>query len=244
MITIEPIALLQDNYAYLVRRGKRAVVIDPSEATTVYARVRAQELKLEAVLNTHHHWDHVGGNSDLAARFQCGVVAAEHDRARIAAFTQGVQDGQSIEIAGMQWEVLAVPGHTLGAIAWYLPEARAVFTGDTLFVLGCGRMFEGTPAQMWQSLERLASLPGETRIYCGHEYAAANARFALSLGADNGALKTRKLGTPSVPAPLEIERTTNPFLRIADPEFRRACGLSADPVEAFAELRRRKDTFS
>ncbi|MBY0372192.1 hydroxyacylglutathione hydrolase [bacterium] len=237
MVTIEPIPLLKDNYAYLVFHGKQTLVIDPSEAAGVLRRVEELGLEVAAVLNTHHHWDHVNGNESIAAKFACPVYGPVGDRDRIAGWTNPLEDGQTLTLAGTRLEVLSIPGHTSNHVALYLPDQRAVFTGDTLFLLGCGRLFEGTPEQMFHSLKRLSALPADTRVYCGHEYTLSNGAFAESLGAAPGLLERlksekekRDRGLPTVPGTIQQEIATNPFLRAPD-------------VKSFADLRRAKDIF-
>ena len=237
-VHVTPIPCLTDNYAYVLERNGRAVVIDPSEAGPVMKVLEAKGLKLEAVWNTHHHWDHVGGNRDLKKKYDCAVVGSWTDRYRVPEIDTTYEDGQTFLFAGMTVEVLAIPGHTVGAIAYYLPEVKSLFTGDTLFVMGCGRLFEGTPEQMWESLTRLMGLPKETLIYCGHEYAKSNAAFARKVFPEDASISRQVLELeaklnnlqPSVPGTIEQELLTNPFLR-------------AGNAERFAELRRLKDKF-
>ncbi len=235
-VTIIP--CLTDNYAFLIERDGRAVVVDPSEASPVIKAIEAKGLKLEAVWNTHHHWDHVGGNRELKKKYGCAIVGSWTDRYRVPEIDTTYEDGQSFQFAGLNVEVIAIPGHTIGAVAFYLPEIKSVFTGDTLFILGCGRLFEGTPEQMWQSLTRLMELPKDTLVYCGHEYAKANAAFAKAVFPDDASINRHVLALetklnnlqPSVPGTIEQELLTNPFLRSGN-------------AERFAELRRLKDGF-
>lgn len=247
----EGIPLLADNYAWLLVRGSDAAVVDPSEAGPVLELLRGRGLTLRTVLATHHHGDHVGGIEELAEAFPgLEVICSEPDRERVPKATRAVRNGDRIEVLGHPVRCLLVPGHTRGALAYHLPTADAVFTGDTLFTGGCGRLFEGTPAQMLQSLERLASLPGSPGVYCGHEYTEKNLAFALSLTPEDRAVagrlaqvrSERAAGRPTVPAPLALERRTNPFLRCHDPALQAVTGRT-DPAEVFADLRRRKDAF-
>jgi len=252
-MNIKPIPLLSDNYAWLLWRegSSECAVVDPSEPDGVRQVVEAQGLTLRTILATHHHWDHTGGIDGL---FESGmdVVASTYDReqGRVPHVTRSFGDGDTFELLGEPVRCMMVPGHTLGAVAFYLPESEAVFTGDTLFTAGCGRLFEGTPAQMHASLSRLAQLPTSTQVYCGHEYTEKNMRFALSLQPTHGGLKqrceqvaaARSKGEPTVPAPLSVELATNPFLRARAPELAAVVG-GGDPVEVFAELRRRRDGF-
>jgi len=248
-IEILPIPCLRDNYAYLVHRrsDSRCFVVDPSEAEPVRNAVDDRGLRLEAVLNTHHHWDHVGGNVELGAPV---VVAHESDAHRIPGFGRGVRHDERFTVAGIDLSVLHVPGHTSGAVA-YVGDGFA-FTGDTLFCCGCGRLFEGTAEQLNRSLnETLATIPDGFVIHSGHEYTENNLRFALGLEPENPALKSRleevsaarSRGRPCASAPMGRERSTNPFLRCADPNLRRAVGCALDESDeaVFARLRRLKD---
>ncbi len=252
---ITPLPLLQDNYAYLLRdqRTGTVAVVDPGEAEPVIFALNQRGWKLGMIINTHHHADHTGGNQQLKAAYNCQVYGPEADRYRLTTLDIGLQEGDDIAVGASRGVVLHVPGHTLGHIACWFADDGALFTGDTLFSLGCGRLFEGTAAQMWASLSRLAALPESTRIYCGHEYTAANARFALSVDPDNSALlsryadvrSARAQGQPTIPSTLASERACNPFLRAGAPSLRQELQLEqlADGA-VFAELRRRKDHFT
>lgn len=240
MVRVIPVPCLSDNYAYLVapEGARQAIVIDPSEAEPVLEALAGEGLELAAILNTHHHYDHVGGNERL--REELGpvpVYAHESDRGRVPAQTDDVAEGRTFEVAGMSFRPLHVPGHTLGAVS-YVTDG-AVFTGDTLFVAGCGRLFEGTPEQMHSSLSgKLAKLPPETRVYCGHEYTLTNLRFAATVEPANDAIReklaratsARERGEPTVPSTIAEELQTNPFLRCAD-------------AKALAAVRSAKDAF-
>jgi hydroxyacylglutathione hydrolase len=257
-----PVPCLRDNYAYLVEgeRPGEAVVVDPSEAPPVEAALAREGLRLVGVWATHHHADHVGGIADLVRAFPgVPVVAFEGDRQRIAGATSLVADGARFEAIGLGVQVLHIPGHTLGAIAYVVSAGAGtthVFTGDTLFGAGCGRLFEGTPAQMLHSLARvLGALPKDALVYCGHEYTEANLRFAAHVDPTNPAVAERRrrvaearaAGRPSVPSTLGEEWATNPFLRAHEPALRTFVGAADDPsvdeVEVFARLRRAKDAF-
>jgi hydroxyacylglutathione hydrolase len=252
-VNVEPIACLTDNFAYLVGRdgAREALVVDPSEAIPVLQALEHHGLGLAGILCTHHHYDHVGGVKELCLRFPgIPVYASDHDASRIEGVTEGMADGASFSAIGFSIECLKVPGHTLGALAYYVGDA--VFTGDTLFGAGCGRLFEGTPAQMHASLMRLAALPVETKVYFGHEYTRSNLAFARSIEPENAATQTRceRAAAPknsaTTPSLLEEERATNPFLRCSEPSVRASLGeafVHASDVEVFAEIRRRKDTF-
>jgi len=251
-VTLLP--LLTDNYAYLLRDRAtgRTAVVDPSEGEPVIRELERRGLELDFVLNTHHHWDHVGGDQTLKERYGCPVVGPAYDRHRLSVLDQGLTEGDTFFLGEQEARVLHVPGHTTGHIALWFPDGEAVFCGDTLFSLGCGRMFEGTPEQMWASLERLRALPAVTCVYCGHEYTEANARFALAVEPENIDLQAkarevrerRATGLPTIPSTIGEERLTNPFFRPQSPEIRRRLHLEeAQDVEIFAELRRLKDEF-
>jgi hydroxyacylglutathione hydrolase len=253
-LAIELVPLLKDNYAYLLHdRGSGATaIVDPSEAAPVLAVAKARGWRLTHILNTHHHWDHSGGNLKIKEATGCTIVGPKPDQDRIPGIDVALDDGDRFALGGAIAEVLFIPGHTRGHIAFWFADAQAVFCGDTLFALGCGRLFEGTPEQMWRSLDRLRQLPPETRIYCGHEYTQANARFALTIEPKNLALVTRAQrvdaaragGRATVPSTIAEERATNPFLRADEPAIAAAVGMAgADPISVFAEVRRRKDVF-
>ncbi len=247
-ITIIP--CLKDNYAYLIRSGALCAVIDPAEAAPVEAALKVTGARLTHILNTHHHWDHSGGNRELKAASGAEVIGPEADRTRIPAIDTGVDEEHGWRFGDLKVQVLEVPAHTRGAVAYVI--GGAVFTGDTLFVMGCGRLFEGSAAMMLASLTKIAALPDATAVYCGHEYTLANARFALSLEPGNAALAARlrevealrAAGKFTVPSTIALEKATNPFLRTDSAEIRRSIGMTtADDVAVFAEIRRRKDSF-
>ena len=251
---IQQIAVLRDNYVYLLRDEATGAcaAVDPSVAEPVLAALDRLGWTLTHILNTHHHHDHTGGNLELKQATGCTIVGNAHDAARIPGIDVRVADGDVIALGTAQARVLDVSGHTIGHIAYWFEEAGALFCGDTLFSLGCGRLFEGTPSQMWASLSRLRELPPEVRVYCGHEYTESNARFALQIDPDNPSLRRRAeevkrlraKGLPTVPSVLGEERAANPFLRADDARLQQAAGLAGDdPVAAFAEIRRRKDAF-
>ncbi|MFO0591961.1 MAG: hydroxyacylglutathione hydrolase [Polyangiaceae bacterium] len=246
-----PVPCLSDNYAYLVTAdGKSAVVVDPSEAEPVAAALAREGLELKAILCTHHHPDHVGGNEGLLERFgKMPVFAHESDEGRVPAQTDLVKEGVPVEVAGLSFTPFHVPGHTTGAVAYY--GHGAVFTGDTLFVAGCGRLFEGTPAMMYTSLcEKLAKLPADTKVYCGHEYTASNLKFALHAEPDNAAAKAkaervaemRGRGEFTVPSTMGEELQTNPFLRVHEAGLRERFP-GETPADVLGAVRKAKDTF-
>ncbi|MGD9600267.1 MAG: hydroxyacylglutathione hydrolase [Gammaproteobacteria bacterium] len=254
MLQIEQLPVLSDNYIYLIRdpaTGETGVV-DPAVAEPVLAALARLGWSLTYILNTHHHPDHVGGNETLIRQTGCRVVGPRADRARIPGIAIEVGDGDTFALGRAEARVFDVPGHTRGHIAYWFEASHALFCGDTLFALGCGRLFEGTPAQMWTSLGKLKALPGDTRVYCAHEYTQSNGRFALSVEPDNPLLvarmrrvdELRAAGRPTVPSTLAEECATNPFLRPESPEIQRAVGLvGAAAAEVFGATRARKDSF-
>ena len=250
------IPLLRDNYGYLLvcEKTNRAAIVDPSEAEPVLRRVEQEKVELAAILNTHHHRDHTGGNEGLLAKKPLKVYGHKNDRARVFGMSDGVDEGDAIQLGELTGKVFFIPGHTTGHVA-YLFENN-LFCGDTLFTAGCGRLFEGTPDQMQASLKKLMALPEQTKVYCGHEYTENNLRFALSVEPNNAnlvarfervqALRTRGLST--VPATMEEEKQTNPFLRWDSKEIQAsvqaaAPGTNLDPVSIFAAVRKMKDAF-
>lgn len=246
-LQVHIVPALKDNYIYLVERpGTQAcAAVDPAEAAPVERALAQRGLRLEAILLTHHHRDHVGGVAELTERHgPIPVYGPARERERIRGMTVELYPGDEVEYRGETARILALPGHTLGHIGYYFPRSGHLFAGDVLFGGGCGRVFEGTPAQMHRTLERLAELPGATRVWVGHEYTADNLRFALTVDPHNPELqrRAREVSPPTVPLVLEEEKRTNPFLRCHLPELQRSLGTS-DPVEAFAELRSRKDRF-
>lgn len=247
---IEIVPCLTDNYAYLVKSHDHCAVVDPSEAAPVKAALDRLGWRPGYILNTHHHNDHVGGNLELKKLYGAEIVGPGKDKARIPGIDTGVDEHSGWEFAGHEVRVLEVPGHTRGAITFVI-EGHA-FTGDTLFALGCGRLFEGDAAMMWQSLSKLAALPDATKIYCGHEYTENNGRFALTIEPGNAVLKARMAevkaarakGQPTIPSTIGVEKETNPFLRPESAEIRKNLGMeNAGDTAVFGEIRRRKDNF-
>lgn len=249
-IEIEIVPCLSDNYAYLVKTGEVCAVVDPSEPEPVRAALARRGWKLTHILNTHHHLDHTGGNLALKAETGAVVIGPGKDAGRIPGIDSGVEEGSDWELGGHRVQVLEVPAHTRGAITFVI-DGHA-FTGDTLFTLGCGRLFEGDAAMMWASLSKLMKLPDDTKIWCGHEYTQSNGRFALSIEPGNRALKVRMeevnalraAGKPTVPATLGLEKQTNPFLRPDSAEIRQSLSMEKeDTVAVFHEIRERKNNF-
>lgn len=251
-IEIVTIPCRADNYAYLLHNGDSGAtaLIDAPEAAPIAKGLSDRGWALSQILLTHHHYDHVEGLAPL--RSGATVIGAQADSPRLPALDQPVSGGARITLAGAQADIIDVPGHTIGHIAVHLPSAEALFTADSLMTMGCGRLFEGTPAQMWDSLLRLRALPPRTRVFTGHEYTATNIAFALSVEPENPALAARAKAVaharasdlPTTGATLAEECATNPFLRADQPDMARALGMEgAPPVEIFAHLRARRDKW-
>ena len=246
------IPCLSDNYAFLVHDAAsgQTALIDAPEAAPIAAALASRGWALTDILITHHHPDHIDGVAAL--RGAARVVGAAADAHRLPPLDLAVADGDTLTVCGEDVHVIDVPGHTLGHIAFHAPASRLLFTADSLMAMGCGRLFEGTAAQMWQSLLRLRALPGDTRVCSGHEYTASNARFARTLEDGNTRLisrceeieRARSRNLPTVPSTLADEIATNPFLRADDTTMQAALGMSGqDPAVVFAEIRSRKDRF-
>lgn len=243
---------LSDNYGVLVHDPEANVTasIDAPEATAVSAALAEKGWSLTHILNTHHHHDHTGGNLALKAETDCTIVGPKVSD--IPGLDVGVGDGDTYTFGTTDFAIIETPGHTVDHITYYSAASGVAFAGDTLFALGCGRVFEGTPPQMWQSLKKLMALPPETVIYCGHEYTQSNARFAVTVDPGNEQLKARAAdidaarsrGEATVPTTIALELATNPFLRAGDPDVQATLGMTgADEADVFAEIRRRKDNF-
>jgi hydroxyacylglutathione hydrolase len=248
------IPCLSDNYAYLLRDhdSGEVAVIDVPEAGPILKELEGRGWSATQVWLTHHHWDHIDGLPDLLAVHPAKVVGAKADTHRLPKLDLAVSEGDTVSLGALQAEVLDVSGHTIGHIALYVPKAGVAFTADSLMALGCGRLFEGTPDQMWASMQKLMALPADTVICSGHEYTASNAKFALTVDPDNAALisrsndiqAAREKGLPTVPSKLSTELETNPFLRPADHGIRATLGMQdATDAAVFTEIRKRKDSF-
>lgn len=214
---------LMDNYGFLIHSPEtgETAAIDTPEASKIIAACEDKGWTLTHIWNTHHHFDHVGGNLELAKAYDIEILGPGHDTKRIPGLTKGVSGGETFRFGGHDVQVIDTPGHTTSHIVYYVPGANAAFVGDTLFVLGCGRLFEGTPAQMYDSMAKLAALPDETKVYCAHEYTLSNAAFAVTAEPDNQDLLAytteakalREKGLPTVPSTIGREKRTNPFMR-------------------------------
>lgn len=249
---IVPVPAFEDNYIWLICEGRHAAAVDPGDAGPVLDYIDRHGLQLAAILNTHHHGDHTGGNMDLLKHAAVPVYGPRHEN--IPGLTHPVSAGDTVQLPGLltNFSVLDVPGHTAGHIAYY--GAKSLFCGDTLFACGCGKLFEGTPAQMAASLQTFAALPDETEVYCAHEYTLTNIEFAKTVEPTNAALLQRETrdrlareqqGYPTLPSTIALEKTTNPFLRCDQPAVIEAASRHAghalnDPVSVFAALRQWK----
>ncbi len=243
-----------DNYAVLVHDplSRDTVAIDAPDAAAIERELAAKDWRLSHIFTTHHHIDHVEGNVALEAKFGCMIFGPKAEAEKIPAIGRMVAGGETFTWGGREVEVFDCPGHTKGHIAYHIPSAKLLFAADTLFSLGCGRVFEGTLEEMYHSVNQFRSLPADTQLYCGHEYTESNARFAVSVEPGNSALQARvsevtrlrKEGLMTCPTALALELETNPFLRCGSPEIRRNLKLESVPdADVFAELRRRKDSF-
>lgn len=252
MLEVHQFPCLSDNYGYLLHDSEsgETVCIDTPDAQEYLRQAAHKGWQITQIWNTHWHPDHAGGNAAIKAATGCRITAPKAEAAQIEGVDREVGQGDVIAIGNRHANVIDVGGHTKGHIAYYLPGSRIAFVGDSVFALGCGRMFEGTPEQFWASLRRIKALPPETMLYCAHEYTASNARFALHADPENAELaayaeqvsKCRAKGVPTVPAKLERELATNPFLRADDPAMQARWG-GGDAVTTFAALRAAKDTF-
>lgn len=253
-IEVHMFPCLEDNYGYLVRDRATGVLasIDTPEVAPIERALMQKGWKLHFILNTHHHGDHAGGNLELKQKTGCQIVGPRADQERIPGIDIALGEGDTFELGSRPVRVFDTPGHTRGHIVWHFFEDEVVFVGDTLFAMGCGRLFEGTPAQMWASLQKLRALDADTRVYCAHEYTQKNAQFALTVEPDNQELvaraaevsRLRAQGLPTIPTTIGREKQTNPFLRPDSPGLQATLGMSgAALVDVFAETRRRRNEF-
>lgn len=236
-INVTTIPILSDNYAYLLKfPDGMTAIIDPGEAKPIINELDAHALKLDYILNTHHHFDHVDGNMELKEKYNCEIIGPAQDSSRIPGIDTGVNEEKPLTLGENTLMIIETPGHTMGGICYYIEEEGILFAGDTLFAMGCGRLFEGTPEEMWYSLQKISKLPDDTTIYCGHEYTLANAEFGLQIEPDNDAIKERLIDVQdlrmqkksTMPTILKREKETNVFLRAGD-------------AKRFAEIRQQKD---
>jgi hydroxyacylglutathione hydrolase len=253
-LQIEQIPCLKDNYGYLIHDPVAGLTasIDTPDAAAIERALTAHGWRLDFILNTHHHFDHAGGNLALKAKTGCVIVGSRNDAARIPGIDILVGDGDTFDFGKHRARILETPGHTIGHICYVFDDDKAAFVGDTLFSMGCGRLFEGTPEQMWASLQKLIGLPDDMRVYCAHEYTRSNGRFAVTMEPKNTALAARvrevatlrAAGQPTVPSTIGVEKATNPFLRPASAELRAILNLpDAADADVLGETRRRKDHF-
>ncbi len=253
-LEIHQFEAFSDNYGYLIHDAGAGLTaaIDTPDTPKILAALEETGWALTHILNTHHHPDHAGGNKELKAKFGVEITGPVGEAAKIPGLDRAVGEGDTVEFGSHRARVLDVPGHTLGHIAYHFADDGVAFVGDALFALGCGRVFEGTPPQMWASLQKIAALPPETTIYCAHEYTQSNARFAETIETSNDALRARvkeidekrARGERTVPMTLEVELATNPFLRAGEASLQRDIGMEgADAADVFTEVRKRKDSF-
>ena len=252
MLEIQTIPVLSDNYSYVLHdtgSGKTAVV-DPPETGPIEEALSASGFGIDWIVITHHHMDHIAAVPELKAKYGCQVVGPAADEHRIPGLDLTVREGDRFQLGEAEAEVFDTPGHTTGHITYWFEDDRALFCADTLFALGCGRVFEGTMEQMWESLAKLRALPDDAVVHCGHEYTLSNAHFAVTVDPDNEELmervaaieELRREGKPTVPSNLGVEKRTNPFLRPDDPRIRALLGMQdASDAEVFGEIRTRKD---
>ena len=253
-INVITVPCLSDNYAFIIGNSEtgKAAVVDVPEAGPINSELARRGWVATEVFLTHHHDDHVMGLGDLETTDKPQIIGAAADQHRLPPLTHAVAEGDVVSLCGQDAQIFDVSGHTMGHIAAYLPQINHVFTADSLMALGCGRLFEGTPEQMWDSLLKLRALPDHTVVCSGHEYTASNAKFAASIDPDNTHLTSRitaitasrAIGLPTVPSELGLEKRTNPFLRADDTALKAKLGMqSASDVDVFAEIRSRKDKF-
>lgn len=253
-LVIDVFPCLSDNYGYLVHDPETGATasIDAPEAGPIEAALAKNGWTLTDILITHHHADHTDGIAPLKAKYGAKVTGPKGEADKIDGLDVLVGGGDTVTVGSATFDVIETPGHTLGHICYFEPAGKSLFCADALFSIGCGRMFEGTPAPMWEGLKKLRTLPNDTMAYCGHEYTASNVKFALSIDGDNEALQTRAAeveslraaGKPTIPFNLGEDKSANPFLRADDPDLAAKMGLTgADPADVFAAIRKGKDNF-
>ena len=238
MLEVRTLPILDDNYTYIVKSDKGIAIVDPGDAEPIIKYLRACELEPDYILNTHHHGDHINGNAGLVEEYDAKLIAPKKDTSRIPNIYQEVSDGDILDILGDEIEVTDTLGHTSGHVSFYFRKAGVLFSGDTMFAMGCGRLFEGTPQQMFDAFQYYKSLPDDTAVYCGHEYTQANGEFCLTVEPNNEDLKNRMVEVnkmraqyePTMPTSIGLEKKTNVF-------------MMAKAIEEFADLRRKKDSF-
>lgn len=238
MLEVTLIPVLDDNYAYILQSGKDIAVVDPGEAEPVIKYLEDNNLKPSIIFNTHHHDDHIAGNAAIKDKYDCKILAPEKDQHRISGIDQTLQEGDELTFGNDALHIMETPGHTSGHICLWFPDSRVLFSGDTMFAMGCGRTFEGTSEQLFHAFERFKRMPDDTKIYCGHEYTLSNGEFCLSVDPDNADLQhrmievteLRKAGTPTIPSNIGLEKQTNAFMR-------------AKTAEEFKKYRDLKDNF-
>ena len=254
MLEINIIDAFSDNYIYLIRNEAKNIttVVDPGESTPVIEFLKARDWHLDEIVNTHHHHDHIGGNDKLLRIYKPKLIGPIYDKNRISNIDVLVSDNDFINVAGVKTKVIHTPGHTLGHVCFYMAGEKCLFSGDTMFHLGCGRVFEGSMDQMWSSLLKLRSLPNDTLVYCGHEYTSSNAKFAKHIDPDNQLLKKtylkiknkRDKNLPTIPFELGKQKFINPFLRADDQALINSMGINtSNPNETFRNMRLQKDNF-
>ncbi|MDD3287412.1 MAG: hydroxyacylglutathione hydrolase [Alphaproteobacteria bacterium] len=258
--SIDILPALADNYIYMVSDSDLglAMAVDPGDADVVRRFLQKKDLHLALILNTHHHSDHINGNEKLQKEYGSPIVGPDKEKHHINGMTRGLSQGDVVTFSDLRGEVIETPGHTSGHISFYFPSLKALFCGDTLFSLGCGRMFEGNAVQLWDSLMTIRKLPDDTLVYCGHEYTEKNSKFAMLLDKDNSELKLRvaevndlrRKGLPTLPVKLGMEKKTNPFLRVDCQDFQNTLNKNGfpvqgtDPAAIFGALRAAKDRFN
>lgn len=253
-IDIRQFPCLSDNYGYLVhdRETGATAAVDTPDPEAINRELEAAGWPLDYIFNTHHHFDHAGGNLALKEKWNCEIIGPKGEAKRIPGIDRAVGEGDTVELGASKATVRDTPGHTLGHVIYHFADDGAAFVGDTIFAMGCGRLFEGAPAQMWDSLSKIAAMSSETRLYCAHEYTKANAAFALSVDPDNDDLKARAEeverlradNIPTVPTTVGRELATNPFLRAGNAGLQASIGMKgANAIEVFAKTRALKDSF-